>query len=283
IADFGLAATLSKSKSYFSEFQGTLMYMSPERITGGNYSHPSDVWAVGIVLLTLSLGRYPFAKEDGFFGLEDSIVNETMPLVPATTFSPSCREFIQALLAKDPASRLTAAQALDHPFLAQYDPKQNDHEFAHAWATLHTPCHMTPDEIQAVVGTCLVKYCNQTSRTSSVSSQHSHRMARWSMQLAVSGSPRRDGHDLTHARSYLAGWYTHENRVFCASEYLKSCGQDACGHRSGYGKMNKPMRLQETVLNVEVVYDFNSCDRYRFTYKSQDKEGSIDDNLVNKH
>ncbi|RHY27788.1 hypothetical protein DYB32_006527, partial [Aphanomyces invadans] len=149
IADFGLAATLSKSKSYFSEFQGTLMYMSPERITGQNYSYPSDIWAVGIVLLTLAMGAYPFEKQDGFFGLEDSIVNETMPTLPSPAFSTQCNDFVHALLAKDPAGRLSAFQALEHPFLAGYEP--NNVDFAKAWATLHSPRNMSADEIQAIV------------------------------------------------------------------------------------------------------------------------------------
>ncbi|ETV98447.1 serine/threonine protein kinase, variant 1 [Aphanomyces invadans] len=153
IADFGLAATLSKSKSYFSEFQGTLMYMSPERITGQNYSYPSDIWAVGIVLLTLAMGAYPFEKQDGFFGLEDSIVNETMPTLPSPAFSTQCNDFVHALLAKDPAGRLSAFQALEHPFLAGYEP--NNVDFAKAWATLHSPRNMSADEIQAIVAAIL--------------------------------------------------------------------------------------------------------------------------------
>ncbi|KAF0684643.1 Aste57867_23363 [Aphanomyces stellatus] len=148
IADFGLAATLSKSKSYFSEFQGTLMYMSPERMTGQNYSFPSDVWAIGITLLSLARGAYPFDVADGFFGLEDAIVNEEMPPAP-NTLSPACRDFIQALLAKAPDARLTPFQALDHPFLQSYDPANE--AFADAWAALYSPASMPSQEIDSMV------------------------------------------------------------------------------------------------------------------------------------
>ncbi|KAF0726334.1 hypothetical protein Ae201684_015449 [Aphanomyces euteiches] len=152
IADFGLAVTLSKSKSYFSEFQGTLMYMSPERITGQNYSYPSDVWAIGITLLALALGSYPINKEEGFFGLEDAIVNEDMPSVPPT-MSSECGNFIASLLVKDPEARLTAFQALEHPFLLNYDPCNE--EFIKVWALLRVPKQMSSQEIEAMVETIL--------------------------------------------------------------------------------------------------------------------------------
>lgn len=75
IADFGLAITLSKSKTFFSDFKGTMMYMAPERITGQPYSYGSDIWSVGVVLASLAHGKFPFSVSEGFFGLEDAIVS----------------------------------------------------------------------------------------------------------------------------------------------------------------------------------------------------------------
>lgn len=51
-----------------------MMYMAPERITGKEYSYASDTWSLGMVLLTLALGKFPFNVQDGFFGLEEAIV-----------------------------------------------------------------------------------------------------------------------------------------------------------------------------------------------------------------
>ena len=50
------------------------MYMAPERITGEQYSYPSDVWSLGMSLLTLALQQFPYTVSEGFFGLEDAIV-----------------------------------------------------------------------------------------------------------------------------------------------------------------------------------------------------------------
>ncbi|OQR93814.1 mitogen-activated protein kinase kinase [Achlya hypogyna] len=147
IADFGLAATLSKSKSYFSEFQGTMMYMSPERITGQEYSYPSDIWSIGVTLLTLAHGKYPFENQEGFFGLEDAIVNEPTPVVPAS-YSPACVAFVAQLLDKAPEERLTAETALAHPFLLDYNPTA---DFPQAWAAVNPSAPMPAADVRALV------------------------------------------------------------------------------------------------------------------------------------
>eukprot|EP00755_Sulcionema_specki_P028590 Sspe_Gene.17424::Locus_6182_Transcript_1_5_Confidence_0.692_Length_813::g.17424::m.17424 len=54
IADFGIASDLATMGQ--SSFVGTTTYMSPERIRGERYGTPSDVWAIGLICLELSLG-----------------------------------------------------------------------------------------------------------------------------------------------------------------------------------------------------------------------------------
>jgi serine/threonine protein kinase len=136
IADFGLAATLSKSTSYFSAFQGTMMYMSPERITGNEYSFPSDMWAMGMVLFSLCLGAYPFDIKDGFFGLEEAITSGPLPSLDSSKYSEDCKAFILSLLTKSPDERLSAEEALTHPFLLNYDIVQTQPAFTEAWTPI---------------------------------------------------------------------------------------------------------------------------------------------------
>mmetsp|Transcript_6626 Transcript_6626/g.14731 ORF Transcript_6626/g.14731 Transcript_6626/m.14731 type:complete len:1307 (-) Transcript_6626:5-3925(-) len=60
LADFGLAKQLESSGEQFaSTFVGTMKYMSPERLRGGKYSYPSDIWSFGLTMLTTTLGHYP--------------------------------------------------------------------------------------------------------------------------------------------------------------------------------------------------------------------------------
>ncbi|KAF9049475.1 kinase-like protein [Hymenopellis radicata] len=58
LCDFGVSGELINSIA--NSFVGTSIYMSPERIQGGDYSIKSDVWSLGITLIELAHGRFPF-------------------------------------------------------------------------------------------------------------------------------------------------------------------------------------------------------------------------------
>lgn len=59
LIDFGVSGELINSIA--NTFVGTSIYMSPERIQGAEYSVKSDVWSLGITLVELALGRFPFS------------------------------------------------------------------------------------------------------------------------------------------------------------------------------------------------------------------------------
>ncbi|PWZ00758.1 putative dual specificity protein kinase Fuz7 [Testicularia cyperi] len=62
ICDFGVSGELINSIA--DTFVGTSTYMSPERIQGDQYSVKSDVWSLGVSVIELALGRFPFSDED---------------------------------------------------------------------------------------------------------------------------------------------------------------------------------------------------------------------------
>ncbi|CAH7685766.1 kinase-like domain-containing protein [Phakopsora pachyrhizi] len=61
ICDFGVSGELINSIA--DTFVGTSTYMSPERIQGAQYTVKSDVWSLGITLIELALGRFPFSED----------------------------------------------------------------------------------------------------------------------------------------------------------------------------------------------------------------------------
>lgn len=62
IADFGISKVIEQD-SPARTFVGTIVYMSPERITGESaYSYPSDIWSFGLAMLTVADGRFPYSK-----------------------------------------------------------------------------------------------------------------------------------------------------------------------------------------------------------------------------
>jgi serine/threonine protein kinase len=91
-------------------FTGTLAYMSPERIKGSTYSYPSDIWSLGIVLLTFSTGKLPFPKSNGYWEMVQSI--QSGPTFVSTEnkqikqqFSLDFYEFVQRMVEIDPIDR----------------------------------------------------------------------------------------------------------------------------------------------------------------------------------
>ncbi|KAJ7089099.1 Pkinase-domain-containing protein [Mycena epipterygia] len=67
LCDFGVSGELINSIA--NTFVGTSIYMSPERIQGATYSVKSDIWSLGITLLELSVGQFPFS--DSFSDSDD--------------------------------------------------------------------------------------------------------------------------------------------------------------------------------------------------------------------
>lgn len=62
ICDFGVSGELINSVA--DTFVGTSTYMSPERISGDPYTVKSDVWSLGITLVELAIGRFPFSSDE---------------------------------------------------------------------------------------------------------------------------------------------------------------------------------------------------------------------------
>ncbi|KAK6905762.1 STE/STE7/MEK1 protein kinase [Kwoniella mangroviensis CBS 8886] len=89
ICDFGVSGELINSIA--NTFVGTSTYMSPERIQGAPYTIKSDVWSLGISLIELALGRFPFTDSQGNEEEEESEGEEEYdedPTLPLSTQRP---------------------------------------------------------------------------------------------------------------------------------------------------------------------------------------------------
>ncbi|RKO96944.1 Pkinase-domain-containing protein, partial [Caulochytrium protostelioides] len=120
IADFGVSGQLINSVA--NTFVGTSAYMSPERIQGGKYSVQSDVWSLGITMMEIALGKFPFPPEGKpltVFELLEYIVNEPVIHFSFNQFTPAFIAFMEQSLIKDPAKRPTPSELLDHEYVVR--------------------------------------------------------------------------------------------------------------------------------------------------------------------
>ena len=60
IGDFGLSAKLQHAGQRRKSVCGTPSYIAPEILDHKEYSHEVDVWALGVIIYTLLVGRTPF-------------------------------------------------------------------------------------------------------------------------------------------------------------------------------------------------------------------------------
>lgn len=74
IGDFGIALVQQESKTQAGVLKGKYGYMSPEQVAGLNVDHRSDIFAAGIVLTELLLGRRLFLGRTDFQTL-DKVMN----------------------------------------------------------------------------------------------------------------------------------------------------------------------------------------------------------------
>lgn len=127
IADFGVSGQLINSVA--NTFVGTSAYMSPERIQGGKYSVQSDVWSVGITLMELILGKFPFPPDGKplvVFELLEYIVNEAVPRLPEGKFAIDLNKFLDRCLIKDPKLRPTPSELLRDPYCIRVEKEDVD-------------------------------------------------------------------------------------------------------------------------------------------------------------
>jgi mitogen-activated protein kinase kinase len=129
LCDFGVSSELVNSVA--DTFVGTGTYMAPERIQGSPYTVKSDVWSVGLTLMELAIGKFPFTIEaedgeeeeaggpQGILDLLQQIVLEPAPKLPKSDAFPQILEdIVSKCLMKNPEERPTPQELYDtDPFL----------------------------------------------------------------------------------------------------------------------------------------------------------------------
>ncbi|CBI17375.3 hypothetical protein AAG906_015861 [Vitis piasezkii] len=116
--DFGLSDFIKPGKK-FQDIVGSAYYVAPE-VLRRKSGPESDVWSIGVITYILLCGKRPFwdKTEDGIF--KEVLKNKPdFRRKPWPTISNGAKDFVKKLLVKDPRARLTAAQALSHPWVRE--------------------------------------------------------------------------------------------------------------------------------------------------------------------
>jgi calcium/calmodulin-dependent protein kinase I len=127
IADFGMATRILTDADgdmlRLTDRCGTAAYMAPEVIVQVPYDTQADMWTLGVIMYNVLAGRLPF-EDPSRRAVYQKIVKCDYIFHPKDWLgiSKAAKRFISNLIHADPDVRMTAEEALEHPWLADLMP-----------------------------------------------------------------------------------------------------------------------------------------------------------------
>ncbi|KAK3243226.1 hypothetical protein CYMTET_47108 [Cymbomonas tetramitiformis] len=137
-ADFGLAQTVQEGE-LLTDCSGTLAFMSPEQLSDRPYKGPAvDVWACGCILYMLLSGQLPFEGENGNL-IKTKIRGAMLDFPPGqwSEISSSATDLIKEMMSLDWERRITAVDALSHPWFSECLSNDEDEDRLHTTMVEH--------------------------------------------------------------------------------------------------------------------------------------------------
>ncbi|CAL9048301.1 calcium/calmodulin-dependent serine/threonine-protein kinase 1 [Musa acuminata AAA Group] len=118
--DFGLS-DLVKPDERLNDIVGSAYYVAPE-VLHRSYGTEADMWSIGVIAYILLCGSRPFwaRSESGIFRAVLK-AEPTFDEAPWPSLSSQAKDFVKKLLNKDYRKRMSAAQALCHPWLRNFE------------------------------------------------------------------------------------------------------------------------------------------------------------------
>lgn len=132
LCDFGISGQLVDSIARTRD-AGCRPYMAPERIDpqrAKGYDVRSDVWSLGITLMEVATGHFPYPKWSSVFEQLYQVVQGDPPRLTsihnANTFTAEFVDFVNTCLMKDETLRPKYNKLLQHPFILSGDKEEVD-------------------------------------------------------------------------------------------------------------------------------------------------------------
>lgn len=118
ITDFGLSKITDGHSAVMKTPCGTPGYIAPEVLHMKGYGREVDMWSTGVIVYILLCGFPPFYAENDALLFQQIKAGKYEFLRPYwDPVSDLAKDFVSKLLVVDPKRRMTAEQALEHPWL----------------------------------------------------------------------------------------------------------------------------------------------------------------------
>jgi serine/threonine protein kinase len=170
ITDFGLAR-LSENKSFMKTLCGTPQYVAPEIIIMASqndkvipgYTTAVDMWSLGVILFLLLTGRQPFSAENNrtvsLYTQIENVIYAWPHSEDGYQISALAQDLVKKLLQAKPSDRLTAQEALLHPWLEsaiEYQELARQHEQYEADLQSQQASSSMPSHMDVVVSSPII-------------------------------------------------------------------------------------------------------------------------------
>ena len=252
LCDFGISGRLVDSKAK-TRSAGCAAYMAPERIDPPNPNNPNydiraDVWSLGITLVEMATGHFPYRDCKTDFEVLTKVLQDDPPLLPPNKFSREFELFVQDCLMKDPKDRPKYKKLLMHPFIKKYEREEVD---VGAWyrQVISTNGSLTTPNNNQLIGnstsSSLDALSNISSERTSFKPQPSPRVVRsWRPSTASSTTPSTASPSPLQQPSYPSAISEHRRPSFEAILEAKNLGtRNALDFSSQYVTSKPPPAL----------------------------------------
>lgn len=119
LADFGIARIMKSDNEILNTMCGSFGYAAPEIIDRHGHGKAVDIWSMGVVTFSTLCGYSPFWRFEDEHSLRKAIYSDNVEFIERYWWgvSDSAKDFIRRCLKSNPSDRMTAAEALKHPWL----------------------------------------------------------------------------------------------------------------------------------------------------------------------
>ncbi len=165
LIDFGISLKFSRDAK-LQDKTGTILYVAPE-VLKGSYDEKCDIWACGVLLYLILCGYPPFygsTRQSVMKKILKHDINFTGTIW--SKLSAEVKDIIQLMLTKDPESRPSASQVLEHPwFKNNKQIRHNEHilskKYLESIARYQASCKLSQAIMTYIVSN--ISYKNVTS------------------------------------------------------------------------------------------------------------------------
>ncbi|PRX44353.1 serine/threonine protein kinase [Prauserella shujinwangii] len=121
LTDFGIARNVSEATMTRTGMMlGSPAYIAPEVASGGPVTYAADLWGLGATLFAATAGRPPYDVDGNAIETVNLVVRGEVPQPPPGPLAP----VIRGLMAKDPAARMSLAEARSRVYSLLAAPRQ---------------------------------------------------------------------------------------------------------------------------------------------------------------